>query len=181
MRHPELITAFIKEYQAEKKRLLAERMKKRAGLVKRIDQLEREADRLLDIMVAADTTDMTILNKRKALIAEKMEAELELAQEPEPEKVVDLHPASLKLYEDQLVALEARIGQGLHEDDLEAVEHLRTLIKHVTVLPDETRENVAMLKIRGKLNDLLGVPEDHPSVGGLVVAEEGLEPPTRGL
>jgi hypothetical protein len=67
---------------------------------------------------------------------------------------------------------------------------MRELIESVTVRPDESRAGGVMLEITGRLNALLGESADPnglrasaatPSTVGAVVAEEGLEPPTRGL
>jgi site-specific DNA recombinase len=61
---------------------------------------------------------------------------------------------------------------------------MRDLIQSVKVFRDKTKLGGVIVEITGRLNSLLGenaYPNKLKGVWGSVVAEEGLEPPTRGL
>ena len=61
---------------------------------------------------------------------------------------------------------------------------MRELVDTVTISRDPNRNGGVEVEIAGRLNHLLGpktFPHGVKGVWGSVVAEEGLEPPTRGL
>ena len=89
----------------------------------------------------------------------------------DPPEVISLHPATFKRYEEQLA-------------DLQAARAMRELVDTVTVSRDPNRKGVVEVEISGRLTHLLGpkaFPRRVKGEWGSVVAEEGLEPPTRGL
>ncbi len=61
---------------------------------------------------------------------------------------------------------------------------MHELVDTVTVSRDPSRNGGVEIEVSGKLNHLLGpktFPRGVKGVWGAMVAEEGLEPPTRGL
>jgi site-specific DNA recombinase len=90
---------------------------------------------------------------------------LELEAEAPTMDVVSLHPAVTARYEQQLWQLQDALSKGLRAGNLHAAEAMRELIETVTVFPDASRIGGVAVEI----------------VGGSVVAEDGFEPPTRGL
>jgi site-specific DNA recombinase len=106
----------------------------------------------------------------------------ELAREPA--KVIALHPGALAHYEAQLGRLQQAIAQGIDRGNPDYAEALRDLVQTVTVRRDESRLGGVEIIIAGRLNALLGekaFPNGVRAVCGLVVAEDGFEPPTHGL
>lgn len=103
---------------------------------------------------------------------------------PEPPEVILQHPATSKRYEDQIADVQAALAKGIRSDDTEAAQAMRGLVDTVTISRDSNRKGAVEVELAGRLNHLL-VPKAFPQivegVWGLVVAEEGLEPPTRGL
>jgi site-specific DNA recombinase len=68
--------------------------------------------------------------------------------------------------------------------DLDAAEAMMELIETVTVFRDTSRLGGVAVEIVGRLNALLGktaYPNGVKGVWGKMVAEDGFEPPTRGL
>ena len=66
----------------------------------------------------------------------------------------------------------------IDEDNREAAEAIRRLINKITVTPTEAGADI---KIDGLLGLLVDQGQFSSSLGGLMVAEEGFEPPTQGL
>jgi site-specific DNA recombinase len=105
----------------------------------------------------------------------------ELSNAPAP--VITLHPAALKRYERQISDLQGSIANGIAAGDTEAAAAMRELVQTVTVDRDPSKPGGVEVLIAGRLNALLGegaFPNGIRS-GGLLVAEEGFEPPTHGL
>ena len=102
---------------------------------------------------------------------------------PEPDAVA-LHPAVLARYEQQLLTLQESLASCVASGDTEAAQAMRDLIQTVKVFRDDANPGGVIVEITGRLNDLLGekaYPNRVTGVWESVVAEEGLEPPTRGL
>jgi site-specific DNA recombinase len=122
--------------------------------------------------------------KMLALKGEQTELRAGLEVAPEPPEVTSLHPATLKRYEEQLAGLQAAFAKGVRSGDTEAAHAMRELVDAVTVSRDLGRKGGVEVEIAGRLNHLLGpmaFPQGVKGVWGSMVAEEGLEPPTRGL
>ncbi len=114
--------------------------------------------------------------QKVALLAER-------EAQPEPEKIVGLHPAALRRYEQLVRQLNDVFGRGVTPDNAEAAEKIRELVAKAVVKPSDQG---FMIELQGRLALLMGAPNLYPNMriaasGGSVVAEEGLEPPTQGL
>ena len=93
-------------------------------------------------------------------------------------ETVSIHPstvASFKQYIDQLTKIYA---DQITDENREAATAIRRLIDKITITPTKDGTDV---QIDGLLGILVSVTNQDPILGGLVVAGEGLEPPTRGL
>ena len=76
------------------------------------------------------------------------------------------------------------LAKGIRSGDTAAAQAMCELVDTVTVSRDPNRKFGVEVEITGRLNHLLGpkaFPQGVKRVWGAVVAEEGLEPPTRGL
>ena len=184
LRHPEVIAEYVKTYHEERKRLAAESDAKRMRLQRRLDEIRREIDRLVD-GIAKGVGDPNDLGARmNVLSTERKTLSAEFEAEPPPVNVLALHPAVLERYAEQLGKLQDALAKGINAGDSDGAEAMRDLVETVTVFRDTSRPGGVEVEIAGRLTALLGAPA-YPNgvkgVWGKVVAEEGLEPPTRGL
>ncbi|MEM7696723.1 MAG: recombinase family protein [Pseudomonadota bacterium] len=183
LKAPHLLREFADAYQTERQRLAGEKRRRRGRLQTRVGEIKRLLDRAWDDYAAERMPTDIIGARMKELSAEQKAVEAELASEPAAEKVIGLHPGALRQYERCVSDLATVFGGGITENNAEAAEKLRKLIARVTLIPDS---DGLRIELQGHLARLLDAPELFPNMriassGGTVVAEEGLEPPTRGL
>ncbi len=184
LRQPAVIAEYVKTYREERRRLAAGAVANRSRLERRLVELEREIDRLVDA-IAKGLGDVTVLGPRStALNEERKRMQAELEQAPITSDVVALHPGVLARYEQQIENLQEALASCISSGDTEAAQAMRDLVQSVKVFRDDTRSGGVIVEITGRLNSLLGenaYPNRVKGVWGSMVAEEGLEPPTRGL
>jgi site-specific DNA recombinase len=119
-----------------------------------------------------------------ALNQERKQLESQLANTQEPPNVVALHPQALKRYEEMIERMQAALARGVKTGDMDASAVIRELVETVTVYRDDSRPGGVQVEITDRLNSFLGdqaFPNGVRAVGGLMIAEEGFEPPTQGL
>ncbi len=184
MKSPKVLAEYVKTYHEERKRLSAEADDNRTRLERRAEKLKREIDRLVDHL-AKGIGDPYVIGPRSTELYHEREAVLaELAKAPPAFEVVSLHPAILKRYEEQLENLQDALAEGMQSGDRECAEAIRELVETVTVYRDPSEPGAVEIEIAGRLNSILGeraYPNGVKRVWGLVVAEDGFEPPTQGL
>ncbi len=182
LRDRQAIEVYLRAYNAERRRLAAESLSNRGAIEKQVAALEREYDRAyqgyLKGFLAEDEASVTLPKLR----AERDQLRAELAASDEPPKVITLHPAAIKAYLASINRLEVVLAQHAVEGDEEPRKALRDLIEAVVVHPPND-DRIVMIDIKGQLAKVVG-ESLFPSGrlrGVSMVAEEGLEPPTRGL
>ena len=184
MQHPAVMAEYVRTYYEERKRLAATAIAERGKLELRAAKIEFDIERVV-AAIADGTGDLKVLGPMTfALSAERERAAAELAEAPELPKVIALHPAALRRYEEQLERLQECLGDCVRTGDSEAAYALRDLVETVTVSRDASRPGAVVVEIAGRLNSLLdekAYPNRVRGVWGQMVAEEGLEPPTPGL
>ena len=184
MRRPDVIAEYVRTYHEERKRLSAEADATRSRLERQLGELMGNIDRLVDA-IAKGHGDPAVLGPRStALYEEKKRIRAELDAAPPPTEVIALHPAVLARYEEQLTNLQEALDRGTRTGDSECAEAMRDLVETVTVFRDASKLGGVEVEIVGRLTALLGekaYPNGVRGVWGKMVAEEGLEPPTRGL
>jgi site-specific DNA recombinase len=184
MRHPDVIAEYVRAYHKERKRLSAEADATRNRLERQLANLTGDIDRLVDA-IAKGHGDPAVLGPRSTALDEerkRVRAGLDVA--PPPTEVIALHPAVLARYEQQLTNLQEALSRGARAGDSECSEAIRDLVESVTVFRDTSKPGRVEVEIVGRLTALLGekaYPNGVKGVWGKMVAEEGLEPPTRGL
>ena len=117
--------------------------------------------------------------RMKEAQAQKVALLAELETQPELEKIVGLHPAALRHYEQLVRQLHNVFGQGVTADNAEAAEKIRALVEKAVVKPIDQGFTI---ELQGRLALLMGAPNVYPNMriaasGGSVVAEEGTRTP----
>ncbi|WP_343286155.1 recombinase family protein [Mesorhizobium loti] len=184
LRHPEVIAQYVQTYHEERKRLAADTDARRTHLERRLEELTREIERLVNA-IAKGHGDPAVLGPQSTTLNEERKCILaELDRVPPATGVIALHPAVLARYEEQLNQLQTGLAKGIASGDSECAEAMRDLVDTVTVFRDPSKTGGVEIEIAGRLTALLGeraFPHGIKGVGGMVVAGEGLEPPTPGL
>ncbi|MER9302003.1 recombinase family protein [Mesorhizobium sp. M0496] len=184
LRHPDVIAQYVQTYHEERRRLAADTDARRTRLERRLGELSREIERLVNA-IAKGHGDPAVLGPQSTTLNEEREGIVaELDQVPAAATMIALHPAVLARYEEQLNQLQTGLAKGIAAGDAESAEAMRDLIETITVFRDPSRIGGIEIEIAGRLTALLGenaFPNGVKAVGGKVVAGEGLEPPTPGL
>ncbi len=178
---PDLVAEFARTYHSEINRLRTEK----SALRERSSRELTDIDRRIKNIVACieEGTETSAMRARLVeLENEKIALEGTMSNSDDPQ-IVELHPNAAELYRRRVDDLQ----RALNADDdarREAVSILRGLIASILVYPGEKRGQVNV-ELRGALAEILGLarPDWVSEARGviLVVAGEGLEPPTRGL
>ncbi len=179
---PVYLAEYVAVYNEERKRLARDAGNQRGKLERRKAAIGRELRAAIDAIIKAGIDPTTLAGDIKRLEAERGDIDARLAAIEEGDNVITLHPAALDRYRadlDRLAALLPRpdlaIGSEL-EDSVHAL--ISAIIIHAPA-----NSEMLEIEIRGRLDELLQAPtfSRRSAGGGLVVAREGLEPPTPGL
>lgn len=173
LRDPDLVREYVEAYRAERQRMAASARRRRAGLERRIADASAALARLVDAVADGTLTKADIADRSAALRAERQAAEAELALAGEPAKVIELHPQSIARFAEHVATLQGMIAAGATPSPEEA-SAFRTFVDSVIVMPRKAGDPYEVRPM-GHLAALMGLSAE------LVVAGEGLEPPTRGL
>ncbi|MDJ0447107.1 recombinase family protein [Methylocystis sp. JR02] len=177
---PELLAEFVRAYHEEQQRLSGQQAHGRAKAETRLVEVRRQLERLVDAIAAGGAAFEAVRGKMEALEQERRALEARLTEAPEASAPIMLHPQAVTRFRQAL----ADLAGAVQSDRPLAHEAFRELVDQVIVHPAPKGEE-PKIKIVGKLAALLdlrglGSPVKN-AVGGLLVAEEGFEPPTQGL
>jgi site-specific DNA recombinase len=181
MRKPAVVAEYIRAYHQESLRLATEINRQRERIERRLAEIDREAERITDYMVKGLGNIERLDVRAKELAAEEARLRADLAAATPRMDVITLHPTVLARYEKGLADLEHGLTEGLQGGDQEGARALHELVETVTVFRGNGGPGSVEVEISGRLNALLGEKAYPNRVWGKLVAEEGLEPPTRGL
>ena len=179
---PALLQEFVREFHSELRQLQARSTNLGSDSKKQFDDIKKKIDRIVDAI--AEGTDTPSL--RRALLSlenEKVDLERAIAtyHRPtvEPPAVSDV----AKIFRRKVERLEESLGA---EPDVttQAATILRTLINGIVLYPRKKRGTMS-IEVQGEPSALF-LPANDEALEErnwmiTVVAEEGLEPPTRGL
>jgi site-specific DNA recombinase len=180
LKDPDYFKVYLKAYNEERTRLARGAVQDRAKLERRLGEIKRELDRLVDSIVQGMPADV-IAPKAQALEAEKATIAEQLAAADDKRQTVAIHPAAIKNYLKDVAAMREALDDAEVSERPELIGPLRRLI-HSVIVHAEPGVKGFEVEIKGRLQELLGAPFLRRSMGGgLVVAGEGLEPPTPGL
>ncbi|MCP4098286.1 MAG: recombinase family protein, partial [Planctomycetaceae bacterium] len=184
LKDPELLSEFVRTYQAERIRLQKNKRQVRSKLENELVKAERSIERVWK-EYEDELVDMRIAGpKLKAFHDEKERIEVELASQEPEERVTSLHPTAIMHYKKYVENLSLAFDDGISSENEEAANAIRNLVEKIVVGHND--EGELILSVHGRLAALTQSPKLYPemqisSSGGTVVAGEGLEPPTRGL
>jgi site-specific DNA recombinase len=180
LKNADYFKVYLKTYNDERSRLARGAVKDRANLERRSGEIKRELDRLVESIVQGMPADV-VAPKARALEAEKASIASQLAAADDKRKTISIHPAAIKNYLKDVAAMREALDDEGAAERPELIAPLRRLI-HSVVVHAEPGVKGFEVEIKGRLQELLSAPFLTRSVGGgLVVAREGLEPPTPGL
>jgi hypothetical protein len=173
LKAPALLKEFVKTYQEERERLAAEKVSHRGKLERKLGEVQRSLDRMWSDYETERVPVEVLGPKMKEAQAQKVALMAELETQPEPEKIVGLHPAALQQYEKLVGQLNDAFGRGVTPDNEEAAEKIRELVAKVVVKPSDQGLKI---ELQGRLALLMGAPNVYPNMriaasGGSVVAE----------
>ena len=183
LKAPHLLKEFVAAYLEERQRLASDKTKRRSQTESQLAQVKRSIERLWadyeNERVPVDIAGPKLYE----LQAQKVDIDAELAQLPEPERLIQLHPAALSHYEKLVTELESVFRDGITSDTENAAQKIRNLISHIVI---RSNDEVLNIELHGRLAKILGPTDLFPNMrisasGGTVVAREGVEPPTPGL
>lgn len=96
------------------------------------------------------TGDLKVLGPMTfTLSAERERVAAQLAEAPEPPKVIALHPAALLRYEEQLGRLQECLGDCVRTGESDAAYAPRDIVETVTVSRDASHPGAAVVEIQG--------------------------------
>jgi site-specific DNA recombinase len=112
--------------------------------------------------------------RMKEAQAQKVAFLAELEAQPEPEKIVGLHPAALRHYETLVGQLGDVFGRGVTPENEEAAEKIRELVAKAVARPSDQGFTI---ELQGRFALLMGAPNVYPNMRiaasrGSMVAEE---------
>lgn len=177
----EVLSEMIKAYNSERSRLAAETSEKTRILDKQISDLKLNESRLW-----ADYNDgkfeAGLANERLMIIRgglKDLEGKKQ-ALPPLPQSVA-LHPSTVKKFAAFIEDMTSMYSIQITEENRDAAEAIRKLVDEIVITPEQFGTHVEIKGLVGLLVDATKSNIRAPELGGIVVAGEGLEPPTRGL
>ena len=177
---PDLLYSYAKNYLEERRRLNASRVNRRAEIEAQRDAAAKDVTRLTEWALNGIGDHTELLARAKAKGEERDRLTLELATMGEPESNIDIHPAAIRHYAEEIVSVQREMQRRgyAYDGDGPVSAALRELIGSITVYRGRDGDDALSIKVTGWLDAVMRAPN---ACGVKLVAEEGLEPPTRGL
>jgi site-specific DNA recombinase len=173
------LDAFVVEFQKEVDRLRKATTSELASNKKRLTDVTRQIDRIVDHIVNGTDTK-SITSKLVDLEAEKESLEVEVSQSEEKTTVIPMHNIG-RVYRAKI----RQLTDGLDDPAirLKAIEAIQSLIDHIKVTPTNTGFDVELHGELGAIMEVVDGNEQRPAVEAAarsfsVVAGVGFEPTT---
>ena len=181
---PKAIEAAMAEYHDERARLRRTARANLQRLSRRRSELTHNIDNIVNA-IASGTSANALTAKLRDFEEELAKIDSMLAESDADSNVVEIHPRALNDYKVMVKDLTRSLKTAAEPHRSEAIEIIRGLIDHIEVFPTETKgeTHIEVHGILEQIKNLAGISSGEVSVARTVslVAEEGLEPPTRGL
>ncbi len=176
---PDVVEAFVREYEAERRRRRLELIGRRAGLEAELRQIEYRIANLVEA-IAAGSISPTIIAQLNEAEARKAEIAGELASEVP--NVIDFRPAMADRYRTMLDRLQQCMADDRANVRELSITAIRSLISKVTIYPGAKRGAVD-IELEGDLATVMQIARLSERAGDLesmvtVVAGRGFEPLT---
>ncbi len=180
---PDLIEEYFRAYEEERRRLAADKGRKRIELEKKLSALDGELERLVDFIAKGISTDFTGIGKRMDAVGDEKKAIMsDLLSCEDPEENVMLHPTAIREMAKSITHIRDLLRSGDIDGNDPAAHMIREVLEKVTVIHEPESPQGFVIKVDGKLGAFTRPARfSDEGVCVKVVAEEGLEPPTRGL
>jgi site-specific DNA recombinase len=160
---PQLIEAYVREYNATRRELARSAEGTRHKTERRLAAVTGELERTVTLMIKGLVDPERHAPRVKELEIEEKQLRAELARQPMAE-VITLHPQAITRYREDMECLSQCLAAGTPEAAM-----LRRLVKRIVVQPDYT------FNIEGRLSELINLPGlSGPKGGIVVVAGEGV-------
>jgi site-specific DNA recombinase len=173
---PAIIREYVKAYREERNRAESDARRRRATLDKDYAKAKSETQRIVSSIARGLITDdeaSPLLGEARREIS-RLESELATANSKT--NVIELHPQAVQRFKENVEALADILVTKDALPDLELMSTFRSLVESVVVQPRMAGEEYEV-SIKGYLASLMGAEMSAL----VVVAREGLEPPTPGL
>ena len=180
---PEAVSLLVREYHLERDRRLKDGARARGALERRLAQAQAAVDRLVAAIADGGGEFAELRQSLARKSAERDAARAELGEQ-DAVPVIALHPHIVEAYRQRVNGLTAAIAAGEPVSD-EVKAEIRSLVDAVYIRPAEG--GGCEIEVTGLLGSAIAIATGRraPNKGApptvMVVAEEGLEPPTRGL
>ncbi len=185
---PEDINVLLKNARAEARRDVGDKINERSKLERRLGELEREVEKLTDLLMRGVGVEAVLDQRVKSAYAEKtvIETKLSVLGKDKPDNVIDIHPAALKKVLACATELREMMERGDMEGDHALSEAFRFFLHSIVVHKAEGWRKEPTVEIHSPWMAFTANPPTADATasslsGGLMVAEEGFEPPTQGL
>jgi site-specific DNA recombinase len=180
---PVYLVEYVKAYNEERKRLARDAGNERGKLEKRKGEIDRELNRASEAIIKHGVDPAPLAPVINRLKAERDEIESKLASIETSKNVIALHPAALERYRKDVEELASLLPRPDLGDCDELGASVRRLVSAVVITAPANSEKLE-IEIKGRLDELLSMPSPFSRRArgvDLLVAGEGLEPPTPGL
>jgi site-specific DNA recombinase len=149
---PALFREFCEEFTREMNRLRIEGRTSLEVARSEVNRIDRELDRLLNLILKGEGAAERINAKMIELEARKGELERALTQAEEPPPL--LHPEMATFYREQVTALHQALCAGNDQDRGEAAERLRSLVSKIVLTPEDGK---LAIDVHGDLAGILTI------------------------
>ncbi len=156
LRNPRLIEVYVRSYNAERERALAETTSRRSTIEARLARLAARRDRMLDMLLDDVVNEAVGRAHMAAMKEEQLTLEAELAAAGEPQQPLTLHPATLERYLETVDRLALALADHADSTDRRSVvADFRALVQSVTVHSRGSHQGFEV-EVKGRLAALIG-------------------------
>ena len=178
LQDPRHLVEYVKAYNEARQEFARDMTRRRATLERRINSLDSEIGRMLQLLIKGIGSEERIGPEIRAKESELKEAREELQREAPAVDIAVLHPHVITRYEQQLGRLQEELAGDIKKTAPEVGAVMRELIESVTVYPDPEKWGGVRVVIQGKLRKFLDHAIAPEKSVGTMVAGAGFEPTT---
>lgn len=152
--HPQMIEAFIFEYQREWNRLRSTEVSERATCEAELKSVTQKIAKIIDA-ISEGMFHVSMKEKMDALESQKMELTTRISFLGDAATAVHLHPSVAQIYRQKVSDLTESLNDDLARP--QATEALRGLVSEVRMVPDDAAEQGHVIELYGELGAILGL------------------------